>query len=59
MLNEFPSRFRQYEPFDDMQEKIKKFKQLNSLIIELKSEAMKERHWKRIIKKVGVKAKSI
>ena len=53
-LNSFSRRLRQYEAFEVMQSKIKKHKRLNFIIIELKSEAIKERHWQKLLKLFGV-----
>lgn len=47
-LNALPNRLRQYEAFDAMKQKLSKLMKSNKIISELKSEALKDRHWKNI-----------
>ncbi|KAJ3290947.1 hypothetical protein HK104_006430 [Borealophlyctis nickersoniae] len=47
---EMPSRMRQYAAFEYVQETLKVYLKVNVLITDLKSEALRERHWKQIFK---------
>lgn len=48
-MNEFPNRLRQYEVFDQYKKIIANYKKVNMTLSELKSEAMKPRHWKDLL----------
>ena len=54
-MKALPARMRQYAAFDFVQKMIKGYLKINVLIIELKSEALKERHWKQLMRKLSVK----
>ncbi|XP_065684969.1 cytoplasmic dynein 1 heavy chain 1 isoform X1 [Hydra vulgaris] len=54
-LKLLPARMRQYAAFDYVQKIIKGYLKVNVLIVELKSEALKERHWKQLTRKLNVK----
>ena len=54
-MKTLPARMRQYAAFDYVQKMIKGYLKINVLIIELKSEALKERHWKQLMRKLSVK----
>lgn len=54
-LKALPARMRQYAGFDFTQKMIKGYLKINVLIVELKSEALKERHWKQLMRKLSVK----
>jgi dynein heavy chain 1 len=47
---EMPSRMRQYAAFEFVQENLKSLLKANVLVGELKSEALRERHWSRLYK---------
>jgi dynein heavy chain 1 len=46
MMQEFPNRVRQYQVYDEYKSMIQKYKKVNGIYQELKSEAMKQKHWK-------------
>jgi dynein heavy chain 1 len=46
-----PNNMRQYASFEYLSDMLKELVQLNILITELKSEAMRERHWRQIFKR--------
>lgn len=50
ITKEMPSRMRQYSAFEYIQGVLQKLIKINSLLSELKSEAIKERHWTKIFK---------
>lgn len=54
-VRKVPVRYRQYEAFDHAQEEIKNYLSLNQLITELKSETLRERHWKKIVEILGIR----
>ncbi|KAJ3389103.1 hypothetical protein HDU92_001163 [Lobulomyces angularis] len=49
-MKEMPSRMRQYAAYEYIEDSLKNFLQVVPLLSDLKSEAVKERHWKQIFK---------
>ncbi len=47
---EMPTRMRQYAAFEYVQETLRALLKSNSMVADLKSEALKERHWKQLFK---------
>lgn len=47
---EMPSKMRQYAAFEFVQELLRQMLKSNSLISDLKSEALRERHWRQLFK---------
>jgi len=58
-LQKFPSRLRQYEAYESMKNQVQKLKKTNILIVELKSESLKERHWKTIMQKIKLRRSNL
>ncbi|KAI9204677.1 dynein heavy chain [Polychytrium aggregatum] len=56
---EMPSRMRQYSAFEHVQETIKSHIKTNALLTDLKSEALRERHWKQLFKSLKFDGKLI
>ncbi|ETN45168.1 uncharacterized protein HMPREF1541_10045 [Cyphellophora europaea CBS 101466] len=52
MAKEMPSRMRQYAAFEHVQNVLRQLIKANSLLNDLKSDAIRERHWVRIFKAV-------
>ncbi|KAB8342928.1 hypothetical protein FH972_022525 [Carpinus fangiana] len=50
MSKEMPSRMRQYAAFEYLQSSIKQLQKVNPLLTELRSDAVRERHWVRLFK---------
>jgi dynein heavy chain 1, cytosolic len=50
MTKEMPSRMRQYAAFEHMQNVLRQFLKVNPLLTELKSEAVRDRHWNKVFK---------
>ncbi|KAL8907361.1 MAG: hypothetical protein Q9207_001479 [Kuettlingeria erythrocarpa] len=50
MTKEMPSRMRQYAAFEHIQTVLRQYLKVNPLLADLKSEAVRERHWVRIFK---------
>lgn len=50
MTKEMPSRMRQYAAFEHIQNVLRQHLKINPLLADLKSEAIKERHWQKIFK---------
>ena len=50
MTKEMPARMRQYAAFDHVQSVLKGLLKVNPLLAEMKSEAVRERHWVKIFK---------
>ncbi|XP_063712959.1 cytoplasmic dynein 1 heavy chain 1-like isoform X4 [Symsagittifera roscoffensis] len=53
-LKNMPARLRQYESFDHVQRVLKQYSKMNVLIVELKADYLKDRHWKTLMKKLRV-----
>jgi dynein heavy chain 1 len=49
-----PSRLRQYASYNHVKQTLQSYLKANMLITELKSEALKERHWKLLMKQLKV-----
>jgi dynein heavy chain 1, cytosolic len=50
MTKDMPSRMRQYAAFEHVQNVLKQLLKVNTLLSDLKSEAVRERHWVKIFK---------
>ncbi|PWW79978.1 hypothetical protein C7212DRAFT_355935 [Tuber magnatum] len=50
MTKEMPSRMRQYAAFEHIQNVLRQLVKINPLLSEMKSEAVRERHWSKIFK---------
>lgn len=50
MTKEMPSRMRQYAAFEHIQNVLRQLVKVNPLLSEMKSEAVRERHWEKIFK---------
>ncbi len=53
-LKEMPNRLRQYDSYNHVKKLLQDYLKANSLVVELKSEALKERHWKNLMKRMNV-----
>ena len=54
-LKELPARLRQYASYDFVKRVLQGYTKVNMLIIELKSDALKERHWRQLTKQLNVR----
>ncbi|KAF2279064.1 uncharacterized protein EI97DRAFT_465408 [Westerdykella ornata] len=52
MTKDQPARMRQYAAFEHIQNTVKQLLKVNSLLGELRSDAMRERHWVRLFKQL-------
>ncbi|KAK3294055.1 dynein heavy chain, N-terminal region 1-domain-containing protein [Chaetomium fimeti] len=52
MTKEMPSRMRQYAAFEHVQNVLRQFMKVNPMLTELKSEAVRDRHWTKIYKQI-------
>lgn len=53
-MNEFPNRLRSHNVYDEYKALIKKYKKVNDIFQELKSDAMKPRHWRTLLVKLNI-----
>ena len=51
-LNSLPNKFRTYEALIYKKNEIQNFKKTNKLLKDLKTDAIKEHHWKNILRKI-------
>ncbi|XP_053373809.1 cytoplasmic dynein 1 heavy chain 1-like isoform X4 [Mercenaria mercenaria] len=54
-MKELPARLRAYASYEHVKRLLQGFAKVNVLVVELKSEALKERHWKQLTRRLGVK----
>ncbi|KAK4248126.1 dynein heavy chain, N-terminal region 1-domain-containing protein [Corynascus novoguineensis] len=52
MTKEMPSRMRQYAAFEHVQNVLRQLMKVNPMLTELKSEAVRDRHWTKIYKQI-------
>jgi dynein heavy chain 1 len=53
-MRDMPSRLRNYDSYNHVKRMLQDYVKVNLLIAELKSEALKERHWKQLMKRMNV-----
>ncbi|CAN7982336.1 unnamed protein product [Ixodes hexagonus] len=53
-LKELPARLRQYASYEYVKKVLMSYTKVNVMIVELKSDALKERHWKQLMKQLRV-----
>ena len=53
-LKDLPSRLRQYAGYEFVRKLLQSYAKVNVLIVELKSDALKDRHWKSICRELRV-----
>ncbi|XP_037905377.1 dynein heavy chain, cytoplasmic isoform X4 [Hermetia illucens] len=53
-LKELPARLRMYESYEYVKKLLQGYIKVNMLIVELKSDALKERHWKQLTRQLKV-----
>jgi dynein heavy chain 1 len=56
-MNNFPNRLRSHNVYDEYKALLMKYRKVNNIFLELKSEAMKDRHWKQLLQKLKIKVK--
>jgi len=57
LMNDFPNKLRSHNVYDEYKAMLQKYRKVNGLFLELKSEAMKPRHWKQLLSKLKIKVK--
>jgi len=54
-MQEFPNKMRQYTVYEQFLESVKKYRKVNDTMAELRSDAMKSRHWKDLQTRLRIK----
>lgn len=54
-MRSFPNRIRQYDAYTQIHDLIKSYIDGHNLVSDLKTEALKERHWKTILQRLGIR----
>ncbi|CAM9128550.1 unnamed protein product [Discosporangium mesarthrocarpum] len=54
-MRTLPNRVRQYEPYDHAQVTLRRRLETVTLITDLRSEALKDRHWRPLLRRLGVR----
>ena len=49
-----PANFKQYDAFEDLRVKVSKFQTMHNTVADLKGEAMKSRHWKKLLTQLQI-----
>ena len=53
-LKDLPARLRQYSSYDYVRKTLQSYAKVNILVVDLKSDALKERHWKTLTRQLRV-----
>ena len=51
-MRAMPSRMRQYAAYEHVQTVLKNYRKSNAVVVDMKSEAIRERHWRQLIKRL-------
>jgi dynein heavy chain 1 len=51
-LAELPNMVRQYEPYTHLQTSLREWKKANAMVSDLRSDALKDRHWRAIAREM-------
>jgi dynein heavy chain 1 len=54
-MRSLPNRIRQYDAYNHLHEEVKNYIAGHALLSEMKTEALKERHWKTILQRLGIR----
>jgi dynein heavy chain 1 len=54
-FQELPTKYKQYDSYEEMRARVSKFQSMQNIIIDLKGEAMKSRHWTRLLRQLRIK----
>uniref|UniRef100_T1JGT9 Dynein heavy chain, cytoplasmic n=1 Tax=Strigamia maritima TaxID=126957 RepID=T1JGT9_STRMM len=53
-LKDLPARLRQYASYEYVKKMLQGYAKVNMIVVELKSDALKERHWKQLMRQLRV-----
>lgn len=53
-LNELPVHMNSYECYEKMRARLKQYQKMNRIIINLKNESVKERHWQKLLRELKI-----
>lgn len=56
-MRDLPAKMRTYAAFEHLQEALKGYLKVNSIVSDLKSEAMRDRHWRQLFKTLKVEGR--
>ncbi len=56
-MMDFPNKIRSYAVYDTYLQHIKNYKKVNDIFNELRSDAMKPKHWKELMQKLKIRSK--
>lgn len=52
---ELPTKYKQYDAYEDIRGRVSKFQGMQNIVIDLKGEAMKQRHWTKLLRQLRIK----
>uniref|UniRef100_A0A8R1U2J5 Dynein heavy chain, cytoplasmic n=1 Tax=Onchocerca volvulus TaxID=6282 RepID=A0A8R1U2J5_ONCVO len=53
-LKQLPAKYRSYDSYEYTKRILQNYSKMNMIVVELKSDALKERHWKQLMKELRV-----
>ncbi|VBB28797.1 unnamed protein product, partial [Acanthocheilonema viteae] len=53
-LKQLPAKYRSYDSYEYAKRMLHNYSKMNMIVVELKSDALKERHWKQLMKELRV-----
>ncbi|VDN07087.1 unnamed protein product [Thelazia callipaeda] len=53
-LKQLPAKYRSYDSYEHAKRLLYNYSKMNMIVVELKSDALKERHWKQLMKQLRV-----
>ena len=56
-MREFPNRMRSYQIYETYMTHLKNYKKVNDILMELRSDAMKTKHWRELLIKLNIRTK--
>ena len=56
-MREFPNKMRQYQIYETYIDHIKSYKKVNEILQELRSDAMKQKHWREMLSRLKIGTK--
>ena len=56
-MKEFPRKMRSYQVYEAYMTQLKNYKKVNDLLVELREDSVKPKHWKDLLSKLRIRTK--
>lgn len=56
-MRDFPNKMRTYQIYETYIEQLKNYKKVNDILMDLRNDAMKPKHWKELLSKLRITTK--